>query len=99
GEVRLCIQRLENRCRVMEISRRARTRPCCPGEPSQLEIAERRLIPLTEQIEDADALAEIMVRLRRSAGACVHPPAQAQEFPPDAAHSRWLQPRADQRQS
>ena len=72
--------------RVVEIARRARAGAGGRGQPAELEVAESGLIPLAEQVEHADALAEVVVRVGRPAGRGVEPAAQPQKLAPRAAH-------------
>ncbi len=53
------------------------------------------LVALAEQLEDADALAEIVVGLGRSSTGRMQASPQPQELSPGAAHAARLDPRRD----
>ena len=54
------------------------------GEPPERELAHRRLIALADEVEDAGALRDVVVRLVGPALAGVQLTAQAQELAPRA---------------
>ena len=53
-------------------------------------MAEAGLVSLAEQVEHADALAEVVIRLGRAAGRGVEPPAKPQKLAPRPAHRAGL---------
>ncbi len=95
GPVGRRVQGFEDPRCLGEITDGAAPRPGRSRQPAQLQVAEGDLVPFPQQFEDADALAEVVVRLRCPAAGGVQPAAQPQEFPPRAAHRARLNPRSD----
>ena len=89
-EIRRGTQRLENRRRVGQISRRSRASACRSREPPEFEITESRLVAFAKQVEHADALTEVVIRLDRSARRRVQPATHAEKLPPGPAHGARL---------
>jgi hypothetical protein len=50
-QIRLCVERLEDRERVREIPRRPRPGAGGPGELAQFEVTQSRLVLFAEQVE------------------------------------------------
>ena len=83
-------QRLENRRRVGQVSRRSRAGAGCRGEPPEFEITEPRLVSFAQQVEHAHALTEVVIRLDRSTGRGVQAATHAEKLPPGPAHGARL---------
>ena len=62
--------------------------PADAGKASELQITQTRLMALAQQLEHADALAEVVVRLGQMARRPVQPPAQPEKLSPRSAHGR-----------
>ena len=64
-------------------------------QSAQFEVTQAGLVLLAEQIEHADALPEIVVRVGHAACGGVKPAAKPEELAPGAAHRSWLNPIGD----
>src|SRR3954447_11083197 len=86
-------ERFEHRCGRGEEAVRARSGACGRGQPAEFEVAEAGLITFAEQVEHADALAEVVVRVGGTPGRRMEASTKAQEFPPGAGHRAGLHAR------
>ena len=72
---------------VSQVSRCLRPGSGGRRQPAELEVAEPGLIALAQQVEHADALAEVVIRLGLPVRGRVKPAAQPQEFSPCSAET------------
>ncbi len=65
GTLRRGAERVEHAARFLELVDGLGARACRRRELAKLQVPERGLVALAEKLEDADALAEVVVRLGR----------------------------------
>ena len=92
-------KRLEDLRRVLIVTIRGGLRAGLCGEARQRELADRRLIALADQLEDARALRDVVIRLGRARLARAQIAAQSQELAPRAGRGARIETRLHLRQA
>ena len=81
GEIALRAEQRELRCRLLQISFCDGWRSRCGRQSSEREVAQRRLIPLAEQLEDVRALREVVMGCLRAGRLLADETANARNSP------------------
>jgi hypothetical protein len=87
-------QRGEQPLRIRQIAGSARPGSRRRRKPPKFQVAQTRLIPLSKQLEDAHALAEVVVGVGGPSLGRADAAAEAEELAPGAAHPPGLNARA-----